>query len=114
MEGGLDAALCLLGTFGHMTSSAKAVGCFRCVARHLRPGGLFMLELAHPGEDAREAAREGAQEGAGGGRQGRGGALSSAGRASRRRVWPQRRRPLVTAPPGTRPRPPPVRARRPF
>jgi len=52
-EGRLDAAVCLLGTFSHMTTNDKAVGCFRSLARCLRPGGLLLLELAHPGERRR-------------------------------------------------------------
>lgn len=49
VEGQLDVAVCLLGTFAHMTSNEAAIASLRCVARHLRPGGLLLLELAHPG-----------------------------------------------------------------
>ena len=49
MEAQLDAVLCLLGTFSHMTTNDMAAAAFRCAAAHLRPGGLLLLELAHPG-----------------------------------------------------------------
>lgn len=39
----------LLGTFSHMTTNDQAVGAFRSIAKHLRPGGMLLLELAHPG-----------------------------------------------------------------
>lgn len=50
MESRLDLVLSLLGTFSHMTTNAAAVGAFTSVARHLRPGGMLLLELAHPGD----------------------------------------------------------------
>ena len=51
VDGGrLDMAMCLLGTFAHMATNDAAVGCFRAAARHLRPGGLLLLELLHPGD----------------------------------------------------------------
>lgn len=49
-EGTFDMAMCLLGTFSHLTENAQAAASFACVFRHLRPGGLFVLELAHPGD----------------------------------------------------------------
>lgn len=51
-EGKLDAVVCLLGTFSHMTTNDMAAGAFGCAARHLRPGGMLLLELAHPGAGA--------------------------------------------------------------
>lgn len=53
MEGRFDLVVCLLGTFSHMLDNKQAAAAFRQVAKHLRPGGLFVLELAHPGEQAR-------------------------------------------------------------
>lgn len=50
LEGSFDAAICLLGTFSHMTTNDQAVSSFSCISRHLRPGGMFLLELAHPGD----------------------------------------------------------------
>ncbi len=47
---GCDLIMCLLGTFSHMTDNEQAASCFRSVARHLRDGGIFVLELAHPGD----------------------------------------------------------------
>jgi hypothetical protein len=35
-----------------MTTNDDAVACFTCVSSHLRPGGMLLLELAHPGERA--------------------------------------------------------------
>ncbi|MEW5306851.1 MAG: hypothetical protein WDW36_009289 [Sanguina aurantia] len=45
-----DMVICLLGTFSHMTTNAAAGKCFGEVARHLSPGGVFILELSHPGD----------------------------------------------------------------
>ncbi|KAF8071206.1 hypothetical protein HT031_001289 [Scenedesmus sp. PABB004] len=50
LAGRLDMAVCLLGTLSHMLDNAAAASCFAAVARHLRPGGLFVVELAHPGD----------------------------------------------------------------
>ncbi|KAI8470291.1 MAG: S-adenosyl-L-methionine-dependent methyltransferase [Monoraphidium minutum] len=50
MEGQLDLAACLLGTFSHMVTNDQAVAAFTCIAKHLRPGGVLLLELAHPGD----------------------------------------------------------------
>jgi SAM-dependent methyltransferase len=49
MSGSFDMIVCLLGTLSHMLDNKQAAACFRRVAQHLRPGGLFVLELAHPG-----------------------------------------------------------------
>ena len=48
--GKCDMVMCLLGTFSHMLDNESAVSAFKAVARHLRPGGLLVLELAHPGD----------------------------------------------------------------
>jgi SAM-dependent methyltransferase len=45
-----DMVVCLLGTFSHLLDTRQAISCFRHVAQHLREGGLFVLELAHPGD----------------------------------------------------------------
>jgi SAM-dependent methyltransferase len=45
-----DLATCLLGTLSHALTNAAAAATLRRVAAHLRPGGLFVLELAHPGD----------------------------------------------------------------
>eukprot|EP00877_Chromochloris_zofingiensis_P000935 jgi/Chrzof1/10842/Cz05g14060.t1 len=50
LQGSLDMAICLLGTFSHMLDNHQAASCFNSVGRHLRQGGLFILELAHPGD----------------------------------------------------------------
>eukprot|EP00878_Enallax_costatus_P031325 GHUV01034251.1.p1 GENE.GHUV01034251.1~~GHUV01034251.1.p1 ORF type:complete len:319 (+),score=64.45 GHUV01034251.1:357-1313(+) len=50
MLGRLDMIVCLLGTLSHMLNNKQACACFQQVSRHLRPGGLFVLELAHPGD----------------------------------------------------------------
>ena len=42
--------MCLLGTFSHMLDNERAMAAFRTIADHLRPGGLLVLELAHPGD----------------------------------------------------------------
>jgi SAM-dependent methyltransferase len=46
----VDLALLLLGSAGCLLTNDAAVACFRSVAAALRPGGLFVLELAHPAE----------------------------------------------------------------
>lgn len=46
----LDMVLCLLGTLSHLLENSQAISCFRAVSAHLRPGGLFLVELAHPGD----------------------------------------------------------------
>lgn len=45
-----DMATCLLGTLSHALSNAAAASTLRRAAAHLRPGGVFVLELAHPGD----------------------------------------------------------------
>ncbi|KXZ46346.1 hypothetical protein GPECTOR_44g25 [Gonium pectorale] len=45
-----DMAMCLLGTFSHILETKQAISAFRSVAEHLRPGGLLVLEMAHPGD----------------------------------------------------------------
>eukprot|EP00195_Chlamydomonas_chlamydogama_P005377 CAMPEP_0202890652 /NCGR_PEP_ID=MMETSP1392-20130828/992_1 /ASSEMBLY_ACC=CAM_ASM_000868 /TAXON_ID=225041 /ORGANISM="Chlamydomonas chlamydogama, Strain SAG 11-48b" /LENGTH=373 /DNA_ID=CAMNT_0049574267 /DNA_START=80 /DNA_END=1201 /DNA_ORIENTATION=+ len=45
-----DMVMCLLGTFSHMLDNSAAAACLRCAVRHLRPGGLLLLELGHPGD----------------------------------------------------------------
>ncbi|WIA32247.1 hypothetical protein OEZ86_003094 [Tetradesmus obliquus] len=50
MSGSFDMVVCLLGTLSHMLDNKQAAACFKRVAQHLRPGGLFVLELAHPGD----------------------------------------------------------------
>jgi SAM-dependent methyltransferase len=52
MEGKFDMVVCLLGTLSHMLDNKQAAAAFRQAARHLRPGGLLLLELAHPGADS--------------------------------------------------------------
>lgn len=49
MEGKFDMVVCLLGTLSHMLDNKQAAAAFRQAARHLRPGGVLLLELAHPG-----------------------------------------------------------------
>ncbi|KAG2498731.1 hypothetical protein HYH03_003471 [Edaphochlamys debaryana] len=46
----LDMVMCLLGTFCHLLDTQQAIACFKATAAHLRPGGLFLLELPHPGD----------------------------------------------------------------
>jgi SAM-dependent methyltransferase len=53
MEGKFDMVVCLLGTLSHMLDNKQAAAAFRQAARHLRPGGMLLLELAHPGRTAR-------------------------------------------------------------
>jgi SAM-dependent methyltransferase len=40
-----DLAHCLVNTFRHLTSDALALGHLRCIAKALRPGGLYVLGL---------------------------------------------------------------------
>jgi SAM-dependent methyltransferase len=49
MEGSFDMVVCMLGTLSHMLTNKQAAAAFGAAARHLRPGGLLLLELAHPG-----------------------------------------------------------------
>lgn len=50
MEGKFDLVVCLLGTLAHLLDNKQAAAAFRQAAKHLHPGGLFLLELQHPGE----------------------------------------------------------------
>lgn len=45
-----DLIVCLLGTFSHMQENRDALATLQRIAAHLAPGGLFVLELAHPGD----------------------------------------------------------------
>lgn len=38
-----DAAYCLIGTFRHLLSEGAAESHLKCVARHVRPGGIYIL-----------------------------------------------------------------------
>lgn len=49
MEGKLDMVVCMLGTLSHLLDNKQAAAAFSQAAKHLRPGGLFVVELAHPG-----------------------------------------------------------------
>ncbi len=42
--------VCLLGGFSHMLTNNDAIQCLQRVAEALRPGGLFVVELAHPSD----------------------------------------------------------------
>jgi hypothetical protein len=45
-----DMAVVLLGTFSHLLENQQALACMQSVGKHLKQGGLLVLELAHPGE----------------------------------------------------------------
>ncbi|KAG2446869.1 hypothetical protein HYH02_008026 [Chlamydomonas schloesseri] len=45
-----DMVMCLLGTFSHLLDTDQAISAFRSAAAHLRPGGILLLEMAHPGD----------------------------------------------------------------
>ena len=49
-EQGMDMVACLLGTFSHALDNGAAGSAFASAAAALRPGGLLVLELAHPGD----------------------------------------------------------------
>jgi SAM-dependent methyltransferase len=49
MSGKFDLVVCMLGTLSHMLTNSQAAAAFKAAAQHLRPGGLLLLELAHPG-----------------------------------------------------------------
>jgi hypothetical protein len=44
-------ALILMGTLQHMVRNADAVAALRAARDALRPGGLLLLEMAHPCKD---------------------------------------------------------------
>lgn len=51
-----DAALCMFGAFGYLTTTRAILGCLHSVRRHLRPGGIFVFEFwqtsaVRPGTD---------------------------------------------------------------
>lgn len=52
MECAFDMVVCMLGTLSHMLDNKQAAAAFTQAAQHLRPGGLLLLELAHPGAAA--------------------------------------------------------------
>jgi len=45
-----DLVICLLGTFSHNLDNRAAGEALATAERHLAPGGLLVLELAHPGD----------------------------------------------------------------
>ncbi|KAL6753552.1 hypothetical protein V8C86DRAFT_454871 [Haematococcus lacustris] len=45
-----DMVTCLLAGLSHLLDNSQAAAAFACVARVLKPGGLFVVELAHPGD----------------------------------------------------------------
>ncbi|GFH14202.1 methyltransf_25 domain-containing protein, partial [Haematococcus lacustris] len=45
-----DMVTCLLAGLSHVLDNSQASAAFACVARVLKPGGLFVVELAHPGK----------------------------------------------------------------
>jgi len=47
-EGGFDCAVMLLGTVAHLLTYDDAMSCMTSVRKHLKPGGLFVVELEHP------------------------------------------------------------------
>eukprot|EP00200_Dunaliella_tertiolecta_P003759 CAMPEP_0202358214 /NCGR_PEP_ID=MMETSP1126-20121109/11958_1 /ASSEMBLY_ACC=CAM_ASM_000457 /TAXON_ID=3047 /ORGANISM="Dunaliella tertiolecta, Strain CCMP1320" /LENGTH=327 /DNA_ID=CAMNT_0048951305 /DNA_START=70 /DNA_END=1054 /DNA_ORIENTATION=- len=49
-SGGFDMVTCLLGTFSHLLDNTQALQAFSCIHNALNPGGLFVLELSHPGD----------------------------------------------------------------
>ncbi|HKW45088.1 MAG TPA: class I SAM-dependent methyltransferase [Candidatus Eremiobacteraceae bacterium] len=50
VEQKVDIAQCLFDSFSHCTTDDDAVAALRCVARALRKGGVFVLELTHPAD----------------------------------------------------------------
>jgi SAM-dependent methyltransferase len=48
--GSFDMVICLLGTLTHCMTNADAAAVFRGVEAALAHGGLFVIELGHPGE----------------------------------------------------------------
>ncbi len=49
-SGLVDAAAIMLGTLSHCLTNGSALSCFKNVAEVVRPGGILVLELSHPGE----------------------------------------------------------------
>ncbi|KAF5832812.1 S-adenosyl-L-methionine-dependent methyltransferase [Dunaliella salina] len=49
-SGGFDMVTCLLGTFSSLLDNTQALQAFSCTHNALNPGGLFVLELSHPGD----------------------------------------------------------------
>ncbi len=47
MTQAFDAAVCMFGAFGYLTTTADATACLRSVRRHLPAGGLFVFEFWH-------------------------------------------------------------------
>lgn len=45
-----DMAFMLFGTFGHLLDSNSAQQCLQCIHAALKPGGLLVVELAHPAD----------------------------------------------------------------
>jgi SAM-dependent methyltransferase len=48
--GPVDLAAAMLGTLAHCLDNGAALRCFRNLAAAVRPGGLLVVELAHPAE----------------------------------------------------------------
>jgi len=46
----IDMAAVMLGTLSHCLTNGSALACFKNIAEVVRPGGLLILELSHPGE----------------------------------------------------------------
>lgn len=47
-ENGFDCVIMLLGTAAHLLTYDDAMSCLKSVRKHLKPGGLFVVELEHP------------------------------------------------------------------
>ena len=70
LEKPVDLACCMMATFGYLLTNQDIVDHFNAVARNLRTGGLYVLELPHPRDiydidkstkDVWEMEREGAK-----------------------------------------------------
>lgn len=46
----VDLAIIMLGTMGHCIDNEAGIRCFRNIAEVVKPGGLLVVELAHPNE----------------------------------------------------------------
>jgi SAM-dependent methyltransferase len=46
----VDVAAIMLGTLSHCLTNGAALACFNNIAEVVRPGGILILELSHPGE----------------------------------------------------------------